>query len=715
MHALYIILVAGTDVCQEIALLEREFTDLRCHLVSELNLTTHVSVDMVLDSLTTLPMFLRPQYENPLQERLSMFESTTSFSQLFRRLDPLLTFIDYPGLLSHLISMFGSGSLRQEINLYGKKLVIFLSQTTVADLMDFWPGRQFPDFAKLKVKFDGDPKSFTLEKLNEFRRKFASQLRLSELIFILIGCEHSNSFFATWMVHPSIVYIIVERSKSITDDFYLGEQILYLSIGEAQLHPNETTMTLAKKSGLYTSQMASEMTTPFSKDEFVKIKSCIQQGIKDCIVDYNDIMIIGRTGMGKSTTSDKLVIANLKNRDYRGEPYVEETMEEGRMVMSDLSMWLVSDVEGDIYRVTQRLKNLVMFRGLENPHQEVNDFYMKESEQTTKFQLISNETTMVRILDVPGFFGMDHVKPASESVTRGLTIMREILRIQAAMRMNFKRILYFLPERGSLEKCHEILRMELEQMVHYFGKSIFDCMVLVATVNPDIYQYLQPGVTPFSDDAEMKTRKSFQIVLSLVLPPGEQLPNLKPPIVFISMNDTCEDIYTKIERAPVIFDRVRMAFSHRMCAQCGIKVKALGKGEKEIKVACYIGEDPSQCIPYEESHCHPMIISKHWKITKVLGGIAHVITGKKFMGKWSDFRNPDDEICVNCGAVPGSRGCLPVNTYYELKGGQLKVDHKCKLNEPVVIENSGGEHQALLKERQPPAATGGHMIVPVND
>ena len=70
----------------------------------------------------------------------------------------------------------------------------------------------------------------------------------------------------------------------------------------------------------------------------------------------------------------------------------------------------------------------------------------------------------------------------------------------------------------------------------------------------------------------------------------------------------------------------------------------------------------------------------------MIGGIAHVITGKKFIGKWPDFRNPDDEICVNCKAVPGTRGCLPVNSYYELQGGLLVVDHKCDPDEPVQVE-----------------------------
>ena len=450
-------------------------------------------------------------------------------------------------------------------------------------------------------------------------------------------------------------------------------------------------------------------------DKFSKTKAFIQQGIEDSIVDYYDIMVIGRTGMGKSTTSDKLVIANLKNLDYHGEPYVEETIQEGRMFSSDLSIWLISEAEGELERLSQRLKNLVMFRGLNDPRQQVNDFYTTSGDQTTKSRLISNETTKVRILDVPGFFGKDCDRTpemAPNRVTaKALAIMREVLRIQATMRMNFKRILYFIPERGPLERCHEILRMELEHMVHYFGKSIFDCMVLAATINPDVYQYLQPGVTPFSNDAEMKTRHKFQEALSLVLPQGEQLPSLKPPIIFVSMNDTCEEIFTKIKSAPVIFDGVRLAFDHGTCARCGLKTKFLGERKNEVKVACYIGEDPSKSIPYEESHCHPMIISKYWTITKVVGGVAHVITGKKFLGKWPDFHNPDDEICVHCAKVPGTRGCQPVNTYYELKSEQFLVEHKCDFREPVEIETSMGQHQGI----QQSPATVEHVALPMND
>lgn len=411
-------------------------------------------------------------------------------------------------------------------------------------------------------------------------------------------------------------------------------------------------------------------------------------------IDYYDIMVIGRTGMGKSTTSDKLVIANLDGHDYRGEEYMQESAQGVQMAMSDLSVWLISDAEGEIDRVKHRLKNLVMFRSLEKPHEEVNIFYNGlDDKSTMKSQLISNETSKVRVLDVPGFFGAgDEVSAASSGeetegrvTSTGLAIMREVLRVQATMHMNFRRIVYFLPDRGPLERSHAILRRELELMVYYFGKAIFDCMVLVATVNPDIYKYLPPDVVPFSDDAERKTRQKFQETLSHILPSTDQLPFEKPPIVFLSMTDSCEDIYWKIKHAPVIVDEVRLAFDYSTCARCGIKAKSVQA--RQVCVACYAGNDPSKAIAYEESLCHPMIVPKYWKLTKILGGIAHFVTRKKYLGKWPNFHNPDDEICINCGSVPGTHGCMIVKSRFKPqgKGGELLVDHQCHIDEPVVV------------------------------
>ena len=410
-------------------------------------------------------------------------------------------------------------------------------------------------------------------------------------------------------------------------------------------------------------------------------------------IDYYDIMIIGRTGMGKSTTADKLIIANPDHRDYAGEPHPDEIMEEGQLKMSDLGVWVISDAEDEIERVSTRLKNLVFFRSLEKPHENVNLLYNKKAKMATfKPQLISNETTKVRVLDVPGFFGKEMSTKDDQNIgekvtSTGLSIMRKILRVQSTMRMKFRRIIYFIPERGPLERSHKVLLMEMEQMVHYFGKSIFECMVLVATVNPDIYQYLPPDVVPFSEEARRSTREMFQAALTEVLPKDVVLPDDKPHIVFLSMNDSCEDVMKKIEDAPVIRDELKLAFDHRTCIRCGLKAKILKyKNDKERRVACYAGEDPSVAMPYRESHCHPLIISKHWTITKIVGGIAHFVTAWQFVdrGWWPDFRNPDDEICIVCRrvpGVPGESGCTKVGSHYK---GKL-VDHTP--TEPVPIAN----------------------------
>ncbi len=54
-----------------------------------------------------------------------------------------------------------------------------------------------------------------------------------------------------------------------------------------------------------------------------KKRSGTQQGIEDGQFDYYDIMVIGKAGMGKTTTADKLFVANPLSHDYQGAQYSE--------------------------------------------------------------------------------------------------------------------------------------------------------------------------------------------------------------------------------------------------------------------------------------------------------------------------------------------------------------------------------------------------------
>ena len=420
------------------------------------------------------------------------------------------------------------------------------------------------------------------------------------------------------------------------------------------------------------------------------------------VIDYYDIMIIGRTGMGKSTTSDKLIIANPDGYNYRGEQHPDQEIgNEGQTQMSDLSVWLVP--EGAKDEVERYLKDLIMARSLEDPHKQVIEKYKESNTATTRCQVFSNETTKIRVLDVPGFFGEDlsgnpKQDTANKVTITGVRIMREILRIQALLRMHFKRVIYFIPERGPLERPHKVLQMELEQMLHYFGKAIFDCMVLIATQAASVYRYIPKNQIPWSDDDHTTTRDNFMITLGRALSEDVGSDNAIPPIVFISILDSCEDVMKKIKDAPVISQQLTIPFECQACSRCGLKAKWLRNKENEkVKIACYAGEDPSLSIPYEESRCHPMIVPKYYEITKIIGGVAHVITRRKYIGKWPDFHNEDDEVCIACNQIPGTQGCERVKTDYVYKNLFLYfVDHKGDPNEPIFIEGEDpDEHRQL--------------------
>ena len=414
-----------------------------------------------------------------------------------------------------------------------------------------------------------------------------------------------------------------------------------------------------------------------------------QQGIGDTAVDYYDIMVIGKTGMGKSTTADKLLVANPDHHVYRGAQHSEPQIDREHMTLDNLSIWLHSDAPDEQLRIKTRLKNLIFFRSMNEPHQEINQFHATEqtvSGMTLSCELISNESTKVRVLDVPGFFGQGDTgaldasagEKARCTINVALGIMRTILQLQAAMNMKFRRILYFLPEQGALKRSSALLEMELTTMANYFGRAIFECMVVIATLPAEVYEFAADKVV-FSDAHLDKTRKNFDIALSRALPNEKgNLP--KPPIVFISLMDSCEAILENIDKAVVASDQIELEFDPMVCARCGVKAKII----KSEKVAVYTDENESNTIPYEESTCHPFLVPKYTKVVKFFGGVAHLLTLKRFMGKWPSFGNLD-EVCVACQLRPGSRGCKKVDSKYTIKGHEVVVEHTQKTSEPVAF------------------------------
>ena len=244
---------------ERIETLEEQFGAIHDRLLTELT-NSGVSIDRLFQALTLLPLTLRKQYESMIQGMLPELENREVVCNFFHRLNPLFTFIDYK-LLQHLVSKFGSTELKTEMTSYVEKVQLFKRVTTVSELIDYWPGLEVPEvnYNKLRMKFNDDPKTYTLEKLEYFWGKFFNHLRLSEFVSvtILVLLENANSFVAMWFVPTMIVPEVIKRFSEISNAFFQIEQILQVVLDERNLYERNALFKGATDESLMSSGLAS--------------------------------------------------------------------------------------------------------------------------------------------------------------------------------------------------------------------------------------------------------------------------------------------------------------------------------------------------------------------------------------------------------------------------------------------------------------------------
>ena len=447
--------------------------------------------------------------------------------------------------------------------------------------------------------------------------------------------------------------------------------------------------------------------------------------------DYYDMLVIGKTGMGKSSTVDKLLVpvkvvtrsdvareqrqvernkhlippaasittlisqtdkqpisedvGQETRDDITSSSELSQSVDEHRAKLQvknkDMVAWVLC---GDDTRKEQqtkaehRIKNIGFARDIEKSHKEVHRLRILEPDlyvSTNSCELLANDKSKVRVLDTPGFHGAQHFEGATNTIDSDLSIVRKIVRIQALLGMRFRRVLYFLPEKGPLARADRIIQGEISQMVRYFGKSIFRCMVLITTVSKTFSnKESMSREEKFPPEDLESTREAFQEALVREFRERNKdvsdLP--EPPILFIAMTDTCDDILKAVTSARVADDTgLRLEFSPNVCIRCSLNIGEK-PGDDEKPLVCAFDQTWSEAILYDDSTCHPLMLPKY-TLKSIGRGILHLFLLELCFS---------EEKCVECSKNPGTPGCKKVGGTYMCKkdSTEIIVDHSCKLD-----------------------------------
>ena len=183
---------------------EKRFNELK-KAARECLVRRKVTVEQVVDSLTSMPADDLEEHKQFLKENLSDLRNSSDIPELIGKLS--LLYWDYLSyqLLEYLIKEFGL-EVEREMEVYKLDLQMFRQKTPLALFCQSQKRRRrkpSEEFQEMVAEFDWPPE-VTLEVVEQFRQEFAYHYKLRDCAMMLaVVCP--GSFIITWFIPESIV------------------------------------------------------------------------------------------------------------------------------------------------------------------------------------------------------------------------------------------------------------------------------------------------------------------------------------------------------------------------------------------------------------------------------------------------------------------------------------------------------------------------------
>ncbi|XP_064392955.1 uncharacterized protein LOC135340534 [Halichondria panicea] len=228
----------GTTTADHIDKFEMRFIDLRKMALKEIT-EKRIPVTEFRQTLMIMPSFIKNVNKDFIKSNYSLFEEAKSIESIFLHLNFYLSFIDF-SLLEHIIKQFGSDSLKRDMSSYAEDMRQFRLNTSVSEALDHLPRNSDTPagYCRLTLKLDFDVHTATLEDVDTYRKRFASEFLLSQLALSLFDLQES-SLLVTWLVPAAVGAMISDQVQKKSSSFFLSlsNNILKLSLKGECLYP----------------------------------------------------------------------------------------------------------------------------------------------------------------------------------------------------------------------------------------------------------------------------------------------------------------------------------------------------------------------------------------------------------------------------------------------------------------------------------------------
>ena len=87
----------------------------------------------------------------------------------------------------------------------------------------------------MRAKIDEDPSAYTLYRLDQLRKRYCCELKLTDVVLVLIRLEMATSFVIEWLIPSAFVPQLISSARNLDVGFYLNEHIVLITVNEEQI------------------------------------------------------------------------------------------------------------------------------------------------------------------------------------------------------------------------------------------------------------------------------------------------------------------------------------------------------------------------------------------------------------------------------------------------------------------------------------------------